>query len=178
MRYFSAILMIFFVYSFSAVSEARIRNRKVKEAPRVCKVMDEDKFLSRDHKKVWGTLRHSVVIESSADVHNVTLLKDKGEKICQWKLEQWDSIRSENGLPDISEFRFYIDEYKEILYPYVKKADSSYFMLTIPIKACALGQQVTKEKLEIPKCDPPKKKAAPKKKRPANTKKKKTTTKK
>lgn len=177
MRYFSAILVIFFVYSFSVVSEARIRNRKVKEAPRVCKVMEEDKFLSRDHKKVWGTLRHSVVIENGTDVHSVTLLKDKGEKICQWKLEQWDSIRAENRLPDISEFRFYIDEYKEILHPYVKKEDSSYFMLTIPIKTCALDEQVTKQKLEIPKCEPPKKKAAAKKKRPA-AKKKKTTPKK
>lgn len=157
---------------FLQATEARIRNRKVKEAPRVCKLMTEDNFLTRKDKKVLGTLRHSVIIEDSAETRTVTLVKDKGEKVCQWKLEQWESIRNDNKLPEINDFKFHIDEYKEILYPYVKKADASYFMMTIPLKSCALSEQTTKVKLEIPKCEPPKK---ARKKKTTTTKKKKTT---
>lgn len=157
---------------FIQTAEGRIRNRKVKEAPRACKLMTEDSFLSRTDKKVLGTLRHSVIIEDSADTKTVTLVKDKGEKLCQWKLEQWESIRGENKLPEVKSFKFHIDEYKEILYPHVKKADASYFMMSIPFKSCDLSTQSTKVKLELPKCEPPKKKS---RKRSSSSKKKKST---
>lgn len=153
------------------IADSRIRNRKVKEAPRVCKLMTEDSFLSRTDKRVLGTLRHSMIIEDSSDTRTVTLVKDKGEKLCQWGLEQWESVRSENKLPEIKEFKFHIDEYKEILYPYAKKADASYFVMAIPFKTCALTEQSTKAKLELPKCEPPKKKS----RRRAASKKKKST---
>lgn len=150
---------------------ARIRNRKVREAPRSCRLMSEDSFLSRRDKKVLGTLRHSLIIENSEDARTVTLIKDKGEKICEWKLEQWQSIEADNKLPEVTDFKFHVDEYKEILYPYVRKADGSYFLLKVPFKTCELSDQSTKAKLELPKCEPPKKKS---RKKRGSSKKKKT----
>lgn len=136
-------------------SEARIVNRKVKEAPKTCKVMEEDNLLSRKEKMVLGTLRHSVLIED--DAKNITLVKDKGEKICQWSFDQWAGIQSDNKLPDLKTFKFYIDEYKNVIYPYVKKGDQSYFVMSVPIETCDLSDQVTRAELELPKCEIPRK---------------------
>lgn len=160
MRYFPALL---FCLSLFQYSEARIRLRKVKEAPKSCKTMEEDSFLSRKDKKVLGTLRHSVLIENDAQDQNITLVKDKGEKICQWDLEQWYAIQQDNKLPDISAFKFYIDEYKNMIYPYVQKKDKTYFLMSIPISTCDLSQQFTNVKLELPKCEKPTKKKRTKK---------------
>ena len=166
-------LWICFVFIMSCISldavAARIRLRKVTEAPRSCKTMQEDSFLSRPDKKVLATLRHSLLIEKVGQEKVITLVKDKGEKICQWELDQWEAIQEENKLPDLSKFKFHIDEYKETLYPYVKKADNSYFMMKIPIATCGLDEQATLENLDIPKCQPPKKN-----RKPASNKKKKT----
>ena len=139
--------------------EARIRMRKVKEAPKVCKVMQEDVFLSRDGKKVYGTLRHSLIIENSEENNNVSLVKDKGEKICQWTNADWNQVLKNNGVENLINFKYHIDEYKEVLYPYAQKADGSYFVWSIPFKDCLLDDQKTLAKLELPKCETPKKKS-------------------
>lgn len=150
---FNFFLVSFFFSSFQ-LAEARIRNRKVKEAPKSCKLMSEDSLLSRKEKKVLGTLRHSLLIEE--DVKSITLVKDKGEKICQWSFNQWSGIQSDNNLPDVSSFKFHIDEYKNVIYPYVEKADKSYFVMSIPIETCDLSNQITKTELAIPRCEKPK----------------------
>ncbi len=139
--------------------ESRIRMNKVKEAPKVCKVMAEDSMLSRDGKKVFGTLRHSLVFERAENLESVSLIKDKGEKICQWQGSQWEEILKNNGFENMTNFKYHIDEYKEILYPYATKADGSYFVMNIPFSGCGLDDQATREKLEIPKCIVPKKKS-------------------
>ena len=136
-------------------SEAKIRLRKVKEAPKACKTMEEDSFLSRKEKKVLGTLRHSVLIEDDASEQSITLVKDKGEKICQWELSEWSAIQQDNKLPDIQAFKFYIDEYKNVIYPYVQKKDKSYFVMSVPIQTCDLTSQQTYAKLDLPKCEKP-----------------------
>lgn len=151
------IITLIFSLTFIQHSDARIRNRKVKEAPKACKTMVEDNFLSREDKKVLGTLRHSILIEDDENKKNITLVKDKGEKMCQWSFDQWSSIMINNRLPDIESFKFYIDEYKNVIYPYVQKSDKSYFVMSIPIQTCDLSNQVTKAKLELPKCETPSK---------------------
>lgn len=150
------VLVVAVLFSFASFSEARIRLRKVKEAPKVCKLMDEDAYLSRDGKKVFGTLRHSLVFETSGE-STVSIVKDKGEKVCQWTGEEWNQILKNNGTENLVGFKYHIDEYKDFLYPYVQKADGSYFMMKIPFAGCQLSDQSTTEKLEIPKCEPPKK---------------------
>jgi hypothetical protein len=153
---FSLIILLSFV--FFQYSEARIVNRRVKEAPKACRIMNEDGFLSREDKKVLGTLRHSLLIDN--DDKNIILVKDKGEKICEWSFDQWAGIQTENKLPDISNFKFHIDEYKNVIYPFVQKQDNSYFVINIPISTCDLNNQVTKVNLELPKCEIPKKYAS------------------
>lgn len=117
--------------------------------------MEEDGFLSRKEKKVLGTLRHSVLIEDDVTEKSITLVKDKGEKICQWDLAEWSAIQQNNKLPDIRSFKFYIDEYKNVIYPYVQKKDKSYFVMSIPINTCDLSVQQTNAKLDLPKCEKP-----------------------
>jgi hypothetical protein len=148
-----------FILIFSHLGEARIRMNKVKEAPKVCKIMAEDSMLSRDGKKVFGTLRHSLVFERSENLESVSLIKDKGEKICQWPGSQWEEILKNNGFENLTNFKYHIDEYKEILYPYATKPDGSYFVMNIPFADCGLSEQSTREKLDIPKCVIPKKKS-------------------
>ncbi len=138
-------------------AQARIRNRNVKEAPKACKLMEEDAFLSRDGKKVFGTLRHSLIFEKNESEDSVSLVKDKGERICEWTGDQWNQVLKNNAVENNIGFKYHVDEYKEVLYPYVRKADGSYFMVSIPFKGCALDSQVTREKLELPKCEIPKK---------------------
>lgn len=160
------IFVISFLFSIIfSVSEARIRMNKVKEAPKVCKVMSEDNMLSRDGKRVFGTLRHSLVFELSENQEVVSLIKDKGEKICEWPKGQWGQILKNNGLEDFSKFKFHIDEYKEKLYPYARKADGSYFVMSIPFAGCSLDEQNTRASLDLPKCEIPKKKSKKSKKR-------------
>ena len=153
----SKILSLIIVFGISVGAEARIRNRKVKEAPKVCKLMDEDAYLSRDGKKVFGTLRHSLVFEKTEENDSVSLVKDKGEKICEWTGEQWRQVLKNNAADNLIGFKYHVDEFKEYLYPYVRKADGSYFMMSIPFAACTLDEQSTKQKLELPKCETPKK---------------------
>lgn len=121
--------------------------------------MAEDAMLSRDGKTVFGTLRHSLVFEKAENLESVALIKDKGEKICQWPGSQWEEILKNNGFESFTDFKYHIDEYKEILYPYAVKSDGSYFVMNIPFSGCGLDDQITREKLDIPKCVIPKKKS-------------------
>lgn len=141
----------------SSAEAGRIRNRKVKEAPKICGLMQEDVHLSRDGKKVYGTLRHSLVFENDGQMNNISLVKDKGEKICQWQSTVWNQILKNNQVENQMGFKYYLDEYKEILYTYVQKPDKSYFIMTTPFATCSLEQQVTRADLDLPKCEIPKK---------------------
>ena len=150
--------LLFILLLLAQPSEARIRNRKVKEAPKSCKVMAEDPLLSRDGKKVMGTLRHSLLIESSNEdgeqpVNVISLVKDKGEKICQWTTAQWSEILKNNKISSVTNFSFFVDEYKEVLYPYAKTSENSYFVMSIPFSTCEFATQSTKETLDLPKCE-------------------------
>ena len=147
-----AICVLLFVFSLSA--EARIRLRKVKEAPKTCQILKEDPLLSRPDKKVLSTERHSLIFED-----NISLVRDKGEKICSWRMSEFDS------LAPVDQFQFFIDEYKEILYSYVKNADQSYFIMTIPFATCSLETKVTLPEFQPPKCEKPKKKSSAKKRK-------------
>lgn len=149
LRIFLAVLV-----GFSTFSEARIRLRKVKEAPKVCAVMNEDKLLSRKSKKVYSTERHSLIIEEA-----VALVKDKGEKVCIWKKEDWGADPQA-----VDQYKFYIDEYKEILYASKDNEDKSVNVIQITLKDCKLDNQITVGDFKYPKCDPPKKVSKKKKK--------------
>ena len=130
--------------------------------------MAEDSMLSRDGKKVMGTLRHSLLIESDSEedtesVRTISLVKDKGEKICHWTFAQWNEILQNNNIDNPTKFSFYVDEYKEVLYPYVKKEDNSFFVMSIPFNSCEFSSQSTRESLDLPKCEIPRKKLRRKK---------------
>lgn len=142
-NYYSMIFLksFFMIVLLASVCEAKIRNRKVKEAPRSCTVMSEDHYLSRDEKKIFSTERHSLVIDEK-----VSLIKDKGEKICEWSLDTW------NALPPLNQFSFYIDEYKEMLYPYAQKDDGSVVVLKVPLGDCHIDEAVTQAEFIKPNC--------------------------
>ena len=148
-----------FTTLFSISAESRIRNRKVKEAKKVCKLMQEDALLSRDGKKVFGTERHSLVIESLEEEPSVSLIKDKGEKICQWPLQEWNSILKQNQVENLITFKYHIDEFKEVIIPYAQKSDGKYFTWNISLKDCDLNNHKISEKLDLPKCETPKKRS-------------------
>lgn len=152
-----ALSALFFIFSFHV--DARIRLRKVKEAPKVCQYLKEDQFLSRPDKKVLSTERHSLIFEDG-----VSLLRDKGEKICNWRVTEFDS------LGPVDQFQFFIDEYKEVLYSYIHNADGSYLIITSPFATCSLESRVTLLEFTPPTCVKPKKKSSKKSKK---TKKKK-----
>jgi hypothetical protein len=123
----------------------RIVNRRVKDAPKVCAVMQEDKLLSKEKKQVFGTLKHSVVIED-----NISILNDLGQKACQWPFEKL------NIYGNIESFNYYIDEYKNYLYPYFKNTDKEgYTMLKVSLNSCEIEESFDSDKLEFPKCSKP-----------------------
>lgn len=134
------------VFGAMTAEAGRIRMRKVKDAPKVCSVMGEDKYLSRGGKRIFGTLRNSVIIEQ-----DISLVNDLGKKICQWPANKLQA-----SLGDLGKYSFYIDEQRNALYPYIK-ADSQYQFLKISLDDCSLGEIQTAEKLELPKCESKKK---------------------
>lgn len=154
MKLYLAIFIAFSLSIFSNQSEARIRLRKVKEAPRVCQLLKEDKLLSRNEKKVLSTEKHSLVFDE-----NISLVRDKGEKICSWRTSEFDSLGS------LDKFNFFIDEYKEQLYSYVQKPDLSYLVIRTPLATCSLENTLTLAELSLPKCEKPKKTSKKKKKK-------------
>lgn len=133
--------------------QARIRLRKVKDAPKTCSIMKEDHLLSRPDKPVWSTEKHSVVV---AD--DISLVNDLGQTVCTWARTDF------NLLGDITKFRFYIDEYKEVIYPYMDK-DTGFLVVKAPFKSCSLSEKINTANLEFPKCEKPKGHSRKKKKK-------------
>lgn len=127
-------------------ASARIVNRGVKETPKVCSMMKSDMMLSRAGKKVYGTLRHSIVIEDKIDVVN-----DLGKKICSFN---FDAL---NPYGDVGSFEFYIDEYRNYLYPFIKD-NAGVTTLRVSLNSCEIEAAVEGEQFETPKCSKPLKK--------------------
>lgn len=143
------ILILIFISSFS--TEARIRLRKVKDAPRVCQVMKEDQYLSRPEKKILGTEKNSLVFDAS-----ITLIGDLGNKQCEWPMEKFSVFEEPKTA------YFYIDEFKNILVAYKKmpskgSGDKIVHQLQINVDNCQISELITLTEPSIPKCDPPKK---------------------
>ncbi len=126
--------------------EANIRLRKVKDPPRTCSFMKKDELLSRSTKPIWSTERHSIVISDE-----ITLLNDLGVKVCSWNKNLFGKTA------DLSQFRFYVDEYKEIIYPYLDEKENGFVIYKVAFKDCSLNDKVTLSKLEFPNCEKPKK---------------------
>ena len=139
------IVTLFFSSLFNSAAEARIRLRKVKDAPKTCVVMKEDPLLSRKDKFVWGTERNSVVIGDS----EITIVNDLGNKVCEWAKSDFSSLGT------VEDFKFYIDEYKDVIYPFLDKKELGVLMLKVPMKTCSLTEQKTMAALELPKCEKP-----------------------
>ena len=139
-------------------AESRIRLRKVKEPVRTCSIMKEDDLLSRPTKPIWSTEKHSVVVGEE-----ITLLNDLGVKVCSWNKSSFSS------LGDVSSFRFYVDEYKEFIYPYIDRKELGFTLMKVPFKNCSLDDQVTLAKLDFPTCEKPKKVSKKRKKKVAKT---------
>ena len=107
--------------------------------------MEEDKLLSRGGKRIFGTLRNSVIIEQ-----DVALVDDLGKKVCQWPSNKFQAFG------DLTKYSFYIDEQRNALYPYMK-SDSNYQVMKISLDDCSFGELQTTDKLELPKCESKKK---------------------
>ena len=149
-----AILLSLFTFLLVSNSEGRIRLRKVKDAPKTCSYMKEDNLLSRPEKPVWSTEKHSIIL---AD--DISLVNDLGQTVCTWPRSLF------NPLGDITKFRFYIDEYKEIIYPYIDNKQTGYLVIKAPFKNCSLDEQFKSVSLEFPKCEKPKGHSRKKKKK-------------
>lgn len=138
--------------------------RKVKDEPKTCSVMNLDSNLSRKNKKIFGTLKNSVVIEDS-----ISVVGDLGKKTCSWGKEEFFQKLNLNSTTlananNKAEWQFYIDEYKNVLVPSVK-IDDSVFQATVHLDNCAFDDVKTVEKPTYPECKRPtsKKKSSKKK---------------
>lgn len=120
--------------------------RKVKDAPRTCTTMKEDKFLSRPGKKIYGTLRNSVVVEK-----DVSVVGDLGQKICKFPFEKF------NRAAPIEHFSYYIDEYKNVLIPYAEKSPG-FVQYKVNLSNCEVEEEATLTSPRLPKCEAPAKK--------------------
>lgn len=152
------VILITLLSLITVDAESRIRLRKVKEPPKTCAVMKEDGLLSRPTKPIWSTEKHSVVVGEE-----ITLLNDLGVKVCSWNKSNF------SGLGDVASFRFYVDEYKEYIYPFIDRKELGYTMLKVPFKNCSLKEQVTLAKLDFPVCEKPKKSSKKRRKKVAKT---------
>ncbi len=143
-----AVLTSLILFIFAEVSLAgRIRLRKVKETPKVCAHMVEDNYLSRKNRKVYGTLRNSLIFEDQ-----VLVVDDLGQKICQWPNEKWAP------LGDVTKYKFYIDEKRNKIYSYLKKAEANQYQVAeVDINNCQLGSLQTVPDLDLPRCEKVKK---------------------
>ncbi|MFN3453488.1 MAG: hypothetical protein ACK41T_00910 [Pseudobdellovibrio sp.] len=159
----STVVLVLGVLLQIQVSEAaRIRMRKVKEYPKVCEVMEEDKFLSRSDRRIYSTLRNSVIFDS-----DVSLVNDLGKKICLWSYDKWIP------LGDLSKYKYYIDEPKNILYSYAQ-LDNQYHVARISLDDCTISEVEITDKLELPKCEKKKSNRKSVKRKVANQSKKAT----
>ena len=116
--------------------------------------MKEDSLLSRPVKPVWSTERHSVVV---AD--DITLVNDLGHKVCSWDRKAF----SEFG--DITKIHFYIDEFKENIYPYIDRKESGFLVIKSAFRDCSFTEKLMVQSLSFPKCEKLKKVARRKKKK-------------
>ena len=123
-------------------AESRIRLRKVKDSVKTCSYMKEDTLLSRPEKPVWSTERHSIILGDE-----ISLVNDLGQTVCTWPRSVF------NPISDLTNFRFYIDEYKEIIYPYVDNKESGFVEIKASFKNCTFDEQVKLASLEFPKCE-------------------------
>lgn len=141
------LLSLSLILFISSAEAGRIRLRKVKDAPKTCTIMDEDRFLTRSSKRIFGTLRNSVIIED-----NVVVVNDLGQKICLWS---YDKL-----LPfgDLSQYKFYIDEYKNTLIPF-KKDKKEIFYSKINLNDCEIGEVRAASDFDLPRCEKPSKKS-------------------
>jgi len=165
-KHLGFLFLFFILLDISSIAQGRIRLRKVKDEPKTCTKMKVDDFLSRPEKKIFGTLRNSVVLED-----DVVVIGDLGKKYCSWSLEQFNekmnlsSLNPESGeMVWKNQIQFYIDEYKNILVPFVKK-DQGYKQAVINLSSCDFENTSYTEDLQLPKCDPPKKTSRKKKKK-------------
>ncbi len=126
--------------SFEAEA-GRIRLRKVKEAPKTCTTMSEDHYLSKPSKKIFGTLRNSLVLEDS-----VLIVDDLGKKVCQWSYDKW------LGFGDLTQYQFFINEQKNELIPYAK-VDEGYLVAKVNLESCELGDIESVDQLSLPRCE-------------------------
>lgn len=130
---------ILFALSFE-VNAARIRNRKVKEAPKTCTTMSEDLYLSRPSKRIYGTLKNSLVFSEK-----IMVIDDLGKKSCEWGYDQWFS------LGDLTKYKYFINEYKNEFFPYVK-TDQGYQLVKIDLETCDIAEIEQVEQLNFPDC--------------------------
>lgn len=157
------LIILILIFITSIYSDARIRLRKVKDAPRVCQVMKEDQFLSRPEKKILGTEKNSLIFDGA-----VTLIGDLGQKQCEWPLEKFAVFQEPRNA------NYYIDEFKNILVAYKKvQVESSsqkiVQQLQINVENCQISNLSTLSEPSLPKCDPPKKGKRKKKSTKAKT---------
>ena len=139
------------VLSLSLESAAgRIVTRKVKDPPKVCSIMNEDKFLSRTTKRIYGTLRNSLIFDDK-----ISVINDLGKVICQWNYEEW------LDLGDVTQYRFFIDEYKNKIMAFSNSKEISdqnqYKVAKIDLAQCQLQDIEEKEEIKTPKCEKPRK---------------------
>lgn len=144
------VLILSMIISNVVVSEARIVNRRVKESPKVCAYMKQDDLLSKPGKTVFGTLRNSVVLED-----NISVVNDLGKKVCQWKLDQFQQAFESTG--DLNQSQFYIDEYKNYIYPIIKDEQANTVKtLKISLSTCEVESSDEGDRFQEPKCEKPK----------------------
>ena len=139
--FFLFFILFTFLIEIEPVHAGRIRLRKVKDAPKTCSVMDEDRYLTRSDKRIFGTLRNSVIVED-----DVAVINDLGQKVCQWSIDKL------NSLGDLNKYKFYIDEYKNTLIPFSKEKNKVRFSM-INLNDCEIGEVQTADSFDIPKCE-------------------------
>lgn len=157
--------VLFVVAVASVQAEARIVNRGVKENPKVCGYMKEDKYLSKHGKWIFGTLRNSLVLEEK-----ISIVNDLGKKLCQWNFEKFQSFVELTPYSDFTRFKFYIDEYKNYLYSALPRGgEQGYTAIKISLSTCEIEGSEEVARFE-PKCSrqPATKKRLPSKTRTAS----------
>lgn len=157
------LIILILIFISSNYTDARIRLRKVKDAPRVCQVMKEDQYLSRPDKKILGTEKNSLIFDGA-----VMLIGDLGHKQCEWPLEKFAVFQEPRAA------NYYIDEFKNILIAFKKvQVESSnqkiVQQLQINVENCQISDLSTLSEPSLPKCDPPKKGKKKKKSTKAKT---------
>lgn len=140
----TSIVSLILAFHFSAQA-GKIKLRKVKEDPKVCTVMSEDKLLSKSNKRIYGTLRNSMIFDD-----NISMVNDLGKKVCQWSYDKW------LPLGDLTKYTYYIDEQRNKLYSYTK-IENQYRMVKVDLENCELGEPQTTAQLDLPKCEKQKK---------------------